>query len=118
MGTRNASGTDTDIIRLKDGLPAGKPWFLVQTNYDHWKQPPKSDDRRDNGIRSMEAVGPDKLSLDELWGVMSDTGKGSGTRGVYNSATIHTELIIPATGEYHTYLRHNIIDSPSGAIVV
>lgn len=116
--TRNFSGVDTDILRLKDGRPADKPWFLIQTNYDHWTEAPKSDDRRDNGIKSMEAVGPGNLSLDALWGVMSDTGAGSGTRGVYNSATIHTELIVPATGEYHTYMRHNIIGHASDVVVV
>lgn len=108
--TRNATGTGTDILRLTDGGPSGKPWFLIETNYDHWKPAPKSDDRRDNGIKSLEAIGPDKISIDTLWDVMSDTGKGSGTRGVYNQATIHTELILPAAGEYHTYLRHNIIN--------
>lgn len=107
--TRNASGTDTDVLMLADGLPAGKPWFLVQTNYDHWTQPPANDDRRDNGIASMEALSPQNVSLATLWEVMSTTGKGTGTRGVYNGDTIHTELIIPATGEYHTYLRHNIV---------
>merc|ERR1712217_471642 len=115
--TRNATGTDTDVLRLEDGLPRSKPWFLVQTNYDHWTQPPKSDDRRDNGIKDMEALGTDKVSLDTLWGVMSDEAKGSGTRGVYNAATIHTELIIPATGEYHTYLRHNIIADRTEIVV-
>lgn len=73
--TRNATGTDTNILRLKDGRPAGQPWYLIQTNYDHWTQPPKYDDRRDNGIKSMEAVGPSNVSLDALWVVMSDTAR-------------------------------------------
>jgi len=49
--TRNGSGTDTDILRLPAGLPADKPWFLIQTNYEHWEKPPALDDRRDNGIK-------------------------------------------------------------------
>lgn len=113
--TRNASGTDTDILRLKDGHPTDKPWYLIQTNYEHWKPAPKGDDRRDNGIKSMEAVGPSKVSLDTLWGVMSDEGKGSGTRGVYNQATVSTQMVIPATSEFHSYMGHNIIDA---AVVV
>jgi N-acylethanolamine-hydrolysing acid amidase len=112
--TRNGSGTDTDILRLPAGLPADKPWFLIQTNYEHWEKPPALDDRRDNGIKSMKEVGPDGLNLDTLWTVMSTQGS---PRGVYNQATIHTELVIPATGEYHTYLRHNIIDDPPTVVV-
>merc|ERR1712072_28578 len=55
--TRNASGADTDILRLKDGYPSDKP-FLIQTNYDHWKKAPIYDDRRDNGKHAMGEVGP------------------------------------------------------------
>merc|ERR1711920_401110 len=113
--TRNGTGTNTDILRLDKGRPADKPWFLIQTNYDHWTQPPKFDDRRDNGIKSMDAIGPDKINLDTLWGVMSDTGKGSGTRGVYNEATISTQMVIPATSELHSYMGHDIIE---GTVVV
>jgi len=115
--TRNASGAATDILRLNDGFPADKPWYLIQTNYDHWKPAPKFDDRRDNGKANMEAMGQSNLTLDTLWGIMSNTGGPFGGRGVYNQATIHTELVIPAKGEYHTYLRHNIIDPPPSVIV-
>lgn len=109
--TRNSTGTDTDVLRLKDGHPAGKPWYVIETNYDHWKKPPAGDDRRDNGIKSMEAVGPDKINLETLWDVLSDEGKGSGTRGVYNSETISTQLVIPATEEYHPYMGHSILEN-------
>lgn len=115
--TRNGTGTDTNVVRLKNGRPAEKPWYLIQTNYDPWTQPPADDDRRGNGIKSMEAVGSSKVNLDTLWGVMSKTGEGTGTRGVYNSETISTQLIIPATGSYHPYMGHEIIDG-AGAIVV
>jgi len=109
--TRNATGTDTDVLRMKDGHPAEAPWYVIQTNYDHWTDAPASDDRRDNGIKSMEAVGQSNIDLDSLWEVMSDTGKGSGTRGVYNAATVSTQFVIPATGEFHAYMGHNIIES-------
>lgn len=115
--TRNASGTDTDILRLKDGRPAGNPWFLIQTNYDHWTQPPKFDDRRDNGIKSLQAMGRKNVSLDALWDVMSDPAKGSGSRGVYNSATISTQLIVPATGEFHPYMGHELIRAVDTLVV-
>jgi N-acylethanolamine-hydrolysing acid amidase len=110
--TRNAAAEGTDVLRLKDGYPTDEPFYLVQTNYDHWTDPPTSDDRRVSAKCLMENLGPQNVDLDALWGVMSDTGKGQckSHRGVYNSATIHTELVVPATGEYHTYLRHNIIE--------
>lgn len=105
--TRNSTGEDTDFFRLSDAYPKTSPWFIVQTNYDHWDKAPIYDDRRDMGIKLMEAVGQNNVSIDTLWNVMSDTGNG--IIGVYNQATIHTELIDPSIGEYHTYLRHNII---------
>jgi len=113
--TRNASAQGTDVLRLSEGHPDDSPWFLVQTNYDHWEKPPTTDDRRDQGICLMEKLGQDAVDLDAMWDVMSTDYKGKdkecrSIRGVYNVATIHTELVIPATGEYHTYLRHNIID--------
>lgn len=111
--SRNATAGDVDVVRLDEGLPSEDPWFLVQTNYDHWEEDPASDNRRTSAICLMEEIGPDNVDLDALWNVMSDNGKGTckGERGVYNGATIHTELTIPATGEYHTYLRHNIIEA-------
>jgi len=100
--THNA--TDSAYLwRLKDGYPKGADaWFLLQTNYDNWEAPPSGDDRRDPGIKSMEAVGPSAINFDTLWTVLS-------TRPVYNLATIHTDFAWPATGEYRTYLRNNVI---------
>jgi len=111
--TRGAHPNETDILRLSSGYPAEKPWFLVQTNYDHWKDVPWYDNRRGSAICLMENIGADNVDLEALWGVVSDNGKGQCKKGlntVYNVATIHTELVVPATSEYHTYLRHNIIE--------
>eukprot|EP01062_Namystynia_karyoxenos_P062072 TRINITY_DN549_c1_g1_i1.p2 TRINITY_DN549_c1_g1~~TRINITY_DN549_c1_g1_i1.p2 ORF type:complete len:404 (+),score=153.55 TRINITY_DN549_c1_g1_i1:83-1213(+) len=104
--TRNATApAGTDVWRLSQGYPKGgdaAPWFLVQTNYDHWNPAPSSDDRRDPAIKAMEAVGRDAVDFDRLWQVLS-------TKPVYNAATIHTDFAWPATGEYRTYLRHNVV---------
>merc|ERR1712232_1132857 len=88
--TRNSTAEGTDVLRLQNGYPSEKPWFLVETNYDHWLKPPAWDDRRDSAIADMVKIGQENVSLDTLWSVMSDTGKGTGTRGVYNQAIIHT----------------------------
>eukprot|EP01065_Artemidia_motanka_P018653 TRINITY_DN219_c0_g1_i3.p2 TRINITY_DN219_c0_g1~~TRINITY_DN219_c0_g1_i3.p2 ORF type:complete len:364 (+),score=142.61 TRINITY_DN219_c0_g1_i3:73-1164(+) len=100
--THNSSNTGSDVWRLKDGYPKGSPWFLVETNYDHTGPAPSSDDRRDPAIKAMTAVGAANIDFDTMWDVLS-------TKPVYNGATIHTDLVNIATGEYRTYLRHNII---------
>merc|ERR1712216_670018 len=93
--TRNSTMAEK-VQRLSDGLPTEKPWFLVQTNYDGWEPDPASDNRKTSAVCLLEEIGQDDVSLDALWGVMSDKGKGKckGKRGVYNGATIHTELSI------------------------
>lgn len=120
--TRDATGTNTDIQRLSQGYPADKPWYLLQTNYDRWDNSTHpapllpgvfgDDLRRQSGHELMGHLSPENFSMDELWGVMSDDGAstlGAGHWGMYNQATIHTELIIPATGEYHSYEGHQIV---------
>lgn len=107
--TRNSTVEGTDVLMLDAGYPTDAPWFLVQTNYDHWKGT-GLDRRRESAIKLVSAIGRDAVDLASLWGVLSDTGNSTHVwPGVYNVATIHTELIVPQTGEYHTYLRHNII---------
>lgn len=46
-------------------------WYRLQTNYDHWKPPPSSDDRRTPGNANMQAVGPSDISLSSLYWVLS-----------------------------------------------
>lgn len=112
--TRNATAADgeSDVWRLKDGYPMENPFYLVETNYDHWGDVPKSDDRRNDAECIMEELGADNVNMDTLKQVMSDRGRGKvwpncrSTRGVFNLATIHSELIIPAESDYRTYTRN------------
>jgi len=105
--TTNSSADNNDVWRLKDGYGGG--WYLAETNYDHWAPAPLDDDRRWFVKHRMEEIGTGKVGLRDLWNVLSQGP-------VYNLATIHTELVEPATGDYQTYLRHNIIAEP--AVVV
>jgi N-acylethanolamine-hydrolysing acid amidase len=120
--TRNASGVDTDVQRLSQGYPADKPWYLLQDNYDRWDQSVHpapilpgvfgDDLRRKSGHELMAALSPDDFNLDTLWALMSDDGAstlGAGHWGIYNQATIHTELVVPSTGEYHSYQGHQVV---------
>jgi hypothetical protein len=112
--TRNATAAkgESDVWRLEDGYPKENPFYLVETNYDHWGDVPSSDDRRVDAKCIMEELGADNVNMDTLQQVMSDRGRGKvwpnckSTRGVFNLATIHSELIIPAESDYRTYTRN------------
>ena len=40
-----------------------KPWFLLQTKYDHWLSPPFFDNRCDPGVDWMNEVGSYGITL-------------------------------------------------------
>jgi len=73
-------------------------WWRLETNYDHWMAPPSNDDRRDPGNKMMAAIGPDAVSTDTLFAMLS-------TAPVLNSNTIYTATMCPATGFYATTVR-------------
>ncbi|KAG8454270.1 hypothetical protein GDO86_000785 [Hymenochirus boettgeri] len=65
--TRNRSSVaDT---RFLDHL--GGKWFLVQTNYDPWNEPPKYDDRRTPATKAVNETGQRSINLDSLYKVVS-----------------------------------------------
>ncbi|XP_022094813.1 N-acylethanolamine-hydrolyzing acid amidase-like [Acanthaster planci] len=75
-------------------------WFVLETNYDHWEPPPKSDDRRDPGNKAMNAIGQDAIDLDGMLKVLS-------IRLVCNSGTVYTTLMSAAhPSSYVTFIRH------------
>jgi len=86
-----------DIWRLKsfDGR-----WFLVETNYDHWEPPPKSDDRRDPAIKGMNETGRAGLSPSSLFHVLS-------TPPVLNDGTTYTVTMAASIPElYNVWIRY------------
>lgn len=46
-------------------------WFLLETNYDHWKPVPPNDDRRDPGINALCKIGQDEINEENLFKVLS-----------------------------------------------
>jgi len=80
-------------------LNAPSRWFEVQTNYDHWTQPPWFDDRVDPANDAMNAIGQQAISLDGLFTVLT-------TKPIFNLQTTYTILSCPATGEYRAYTRY------------
>jgi len=85
----------TDVWRLS----APSRWFEVETNYDHWKQPPWFDDRVKPADDAMTALGQKKLSLDGMFQVLS-------TKPVLNLQTTYSILACPADGTLQSFTRY------------
>lgn len=68
--TRNQTGV-VDTWKLDPSSTDFDSWFLIETNYDHWEQPPKSDDRRDPGIQAMQKISQARISDKSLMDVLT-----------------------------------------------
>ena len=44
-------------------------WFEVETNYDHWEQPPWIDNRIDPANKLMTAIGQNGVTLEKMFQV-------------------------------------------------
>nr|XP_018909236.1 PREDICTED: acid ceramidase-like isoform X1 [Bemisia tabaci] len=73
-------------------------WYLVQTNYDHWKPPPLFDDRVTPVVRCADSIG-NKNTTSTLFRVLS-------TVPVLNHETIYTAIMKINTGDLYTWVRH------------
>jgi len=85
----------TDVWKLD----APSRWFEVETNYDHWEQPPWWDNRIDPANHAMNEMGRSKLSLDGMFKVLS-------VKPVLNLLTTYTILTCPAENTYSTVKRY------------
>ncbi|NP_001080029.1 uncharacterized protein LOC379721 precursor [Xenopus laevis] len=96
--TRNRNGVvDARFLDNKRGK-----WFLVQTNYDHWKMPPTFDDRRTPATAALDFTSQKNISMDSLYQVLS-------VPPVLNRMTIHTTLMSAAFPEnYTTVVRYKV----------
>merc|ERR1712226_593617 len=90
--TGNSTAFDNDVWRMQDA----DGWYIVETNYDHWKRAPFFDNRRDKARKGVATIGTANLSLLGLWNVLS-------TRPVWASNTISTHLVDIAAGEHRAY---------------
>lgn len=97
--TKVAQKTAEKILRLGD--PAGqsifKNWYLVQTNYDWWKEDDPSDSRRTDAIKA--------LNKEEQNIAASENGTMSimTTPRVLNDHTAYTAIMRSSIGELHAY---------------
>lgn len=85
-----------DVWRLD---AASGRWFEVETNYDHWEQPPWYDDRVVPANNAMNAMGQSGLTLDGMFKVLS-------IKPVLNLQTTYTILSCPADGTYKSFNRY------------
>ena len=76
-------------------------WYVLETNYDHWNAPPSDDDRRDPGVKAIDAVGRGSIDFDTLFRVLS-------TKPVLNNGTTYTTVMSPKDGSwfYNTTVRY------------
>ncbi|XP_074647024.1 N-acylethanolamine-hydrolyzing acid amidase-like [Tubulanus polymorphus] len=61
-------------------------WFVLETNYDHWKPPPLYDDRRTPGNRAMNAIGQKGINGTSMLQVLS-------TAPILNPLTTFTAIM-------------------------
>ncbi|XP_039206252.1 N-acylethanolamine-hydrolyzing acid amidase [Crotalus tigris] len=79
--------------------PLTGAWYRVETNYDHWTNPPPYDDRRTPAIKALNRTGQEHLNLNSLFKVLS-------TEPVLNPLTIYTTLMSNADPDkYQTWIR-------------
>lgn len=84
-----------DLLELRNGKSG---WYLVETNYDHWKEPPFYDDRRNPAMKCLDKNGQQNISLGALYNVLS-------TQPVLNKLTTYTALMQVDTGHLETYIQ-------------
>ncbi|XP_043551625.1 N-acylethanolamine-hydrolyzing acid amidase-like isoform X2 [Chiloscyllium plagiosum] len=91
--TRNLSGP-VDIWPL---IPMNGQWYRVETNYDHWKNPPPFDDRRTPAVHALNTTGQNNINLQALLKILT-------VKPVLNKSTVYTTLMCAAQPYYYRTL--------------
>jgi len=87
-----------NVWSIPEGRPIGKPWYVIETNYDHWLPPPKFDNRRQPAEDCLAEVGQDNIDLPTLYNVLH----GIPNR---NKLTTYTALMDVAAGTLSSSLQ-------------
>ncbi|XP_046901363.1 acid ceramidase [Hypomesus transpacificus] len=80
-------------IDLKQGR-----WYVLETNYDHWKEPLFLDDRRTPAMKCMNQTMQANISPKTVYDVLS-------TKPVLNKLTTYTTLMEVSKGKLESYIR-------------
>ncbi|KAB7508024.1 Acid ceramidase [Armadillidium nasatum] len=89
---------DYNLLELGSSKEGQGSWFLVETNYDHWKEPPFYDDRRTPAIKCLNEGGQNNTGWELIYNVLS-------TKPVLNKLTTYTTLMDSKKGVMRTWLR-------------
>ncbi|XP_007549670.1 acid ceramidase [Poecilia formosa] len=73
-------------------------WYVLETNYDHWKEPFFLDDRRTPAMKCMNKTTQANISMKTLYDVLS-------TKPVLNKLTTYTTLMQVSEGKLESYIR-------------
>ncbi|KAM9792833.1 acid ceramidase [Neosynchiropus ocellatus] len=84
-----------DVLEIDSKL--GR-WYVLETNYDHWKEPLFLDDRRTPAMKCMNQTTQANISVKTLYDVLS-------TKPVLNKLTTYTTLMQVAEGTLESYIR-------------
>ncbi|EGV99921.1 acid ceramidase isoform X1 [Cricetulus griseus] len=84
-----------DVFELD---PKHDRWYVVQTNYDRWKNTLFLDDRRTPAKMCLNRTTQKNLSFATIYDVLS-------TKPVLNKLTVFTTLIDVTKGQFESYLR-------------
>ncbi|XP_006893626.1 PREDICTED: acid ceramidase [Elephantulus edwardii] len=84
---------DVNELNAKQGK-----WYVVETNYDRWKNPFFLDDRRTAAKICLNQTTQEKISLEGIYDILS-------TKPVLNKLTVFTTLMDVTKGRFESYLR-------------
>uniref|UniRef100_A0A667WJA7 Acid ceramidase n=1 Tax=Myripristis murdjan TaxID=586833 RepID=A0A667WJA7_9TELE len=73
-------------------------WYVLETNYDHWKEPLFLDDRRTPAMKCMNQTTQTNISLKTMYDMLS-------TKPVLNKLTTYTTLMEVSKGTLESYIR-------------
>ncbi|KAM3864769.1 acid ceramidase [Diretmus argenteus] len=73
-------------------------WYVLETNYDHWKEPLFLDDRRIPAMKCMNQTTQTNISLKTMYDMLS-------TKPVLNKLTTYTTLMEVSKGKLESYVR-------------
>lgn len=74
-------------------------WYLLETNYDHWKKPFILDNRRTPAEKCMNESSTETIDKGAMFNVLS-------TNPVLNQLTVYSTIMNPHTGEMESYKQY------------
>ncbi|BFZ24631.1 hypothetical protein BsWGS_27670 [Bradybaena similaris] len=100
----NSSGQGAVITRSREGavdvwgMRNASGWYILETNYDHWKAPLIVDDRRGPAHKCMDKMGQKNVGFAGIFNVLS-------SQPVLNKLTTYTALMHVASGNLTTFIQ-------------